>query len=198
MIRLLVLFLLVTSVSAQTVHTGIHEKLWALTHPIAAVRVKIIYKRCMPYYQKFCSDSVLDKHSAGGSLDAFRHCFFMAAFAQKINANKIRRMGEQHEKSNLSEALQHKSEFGETADSVSCRMDLLNNDIGIQLGKNNPGISLDSLSKLVVFNIKQGNAFQLKMDPSGHFLDCAGMLIPSAQKGNTNKQKKCLVHTNGH
>ena len=65
-----------------------YEKRWALVHPFAALKVKKIYKKCLPFYEEIKSANTLDPYKNGGKQDAFRHTFFMAAFAQKIKTKK--------------------------------------------------------------------------------------------------------------
>src|SRR3954462_1646423 len=79
-----------------------YEKHWAFFHPFAALKVKRIYKLCLPHYEEVKSSGTLDAYRNGGKLDAFRHVFFMAAFSQRINTRKLRKLGIAHEKGNYS------------------------------------------------------------------------------------------------
>src|SRR4051794_3063755 len=76
-----------------------YEFIWAAVHPVAAVKVKLISKRCQEHLS--ASGYVPpDQYPNGGLSDAFRHTFYMAAFAQKIKPKKLRKLGLAHEKGN--------------------------------------------------------------------------------------------------
>ncbi|MGZ4100232.1 MAG: DUF6973 domain-containing protein, partial [Bacteroidia bacterium] len=107
-----------------------YEWCWAFSHPIAAIKVKHISKTCYAVYKHDLTiREQLDTFSNGGKLDAFRHVFFMAAFAQKVKTKKLRKLGIAHEKGNYQAFLHSKKEEGEIADSISTVMDLQNNEV---------------------------------------------------------------------
>ncbi|MEI6021934.1 MAG: hypothetical protein WCR21_12465 [Bacteroidota bacterium] len=193
--RFFCLFFLAQCALAQSVNTGADEKIWALTHPLAAAQVKKIYKSALPIYKQTAKDSILDKYASGGSLDAYRHCFMMAAFAQKINLKKIRRLGELHEKSNYRNFQNSINENGELPDSLSTVMDLYNNEIGFAIGKKNVSLSLQALSDMVIKQINQGLALKMKRNKKGEYLDCEGHLIQLKKYPHTWNIPKCLVPT---
>jgi hypothetical protein len=59
------------------------EYQWAFFHPFSALQVKRITGKCDVLYQAYKKRAEPDAFENGGRLDAFRHCFYMAAYAQK-------------------------------------------------------------------------------------------------------------------
>jgi hypothetical protein len=149
-----------------------YERRWAVQHPFAAIEVKAIDKKCDRIYEQKQIKEALDGFSSGGKLDAFRHVFYMAAFAQKIKVHKLRQLGLAHEKANYQDFKEKRNEFGETPDSLSSVMDLHNNELGFRIGAANKGLSLSALSDLVLLAIKNGEAIIMKRNRKGTYLDC--------------------------
>lgn len=173
-----------------------YEKCWAFTHPFVALKLKKIYKTCMPIYEEVKKNNLLDALENGGKLDAFRHTFFMAAFAQKIKIKKIRKLGIAHEKGNYSHFLKNIKEDGELADSLSTVMDLQNNELGFKIGSTNKKKDLRDLKDLVTEEIKKGEALYFKRNNSGQYLNCNGELILLDNYKNKWFVPKCLIATN--
>lgn len=172
-----------------------YEKRWAVFHPFAALKVKCIYKRCMPLYLEARKHPALDTISNGGKLDAFRHAFFMAAFSQKIKARKVRKLGIAHEKGNYRDFLKGIKEEGEIPDSLSTVMDLFNNELGIKIGRENKKLELAELKNKVMEEIKSGKALYFKRDAHG-YLSCSGERIPPGDYTGKWYIPKCLIATN--
>lgn len=115
---------------------GKYQYRWALFHPIAAIKVNHIYKKNYPVYQQIKSQKKLDTIENGGKLDAFRHSFFMACFAQKVNPKKLVKLSIAHEKDDVYLFQKKKKyEYMDVPDSTSIQMDLYNNQVGIELGR---------------------------------------------------------------
>jgi hypothetical protein len=172
-----------------------YEKKWAFLHPFAAFKVKKINKKCLPIYQEIKNTNALDKYKNGGKLDAFRHAFFMAAFAQKIKTKKLRQLGIAHEKGNHSNFLKGIVEDGEFADSLSCEMDLKNNELGFRIGHGNKKTELNKLADLVVAEIRKGEAVYFKRNYSGNYLTCEGEIINLESYKGKWYVPKCLITT---
>ncbi len=189
------LILLVQLSFGQNIKPGCAEKKWALFHPFAAFKIKTIYKKCMPIYIETKKNNALDQFENGGDLDAFRHCFFMAAFAQKVKPKKIRKLGKAHEKKNYQDFKKSKLEFGETPDNLSTVMDLFNNELGFAIGTENKKIDLIELSKQVIKEINNGKALKMKRNNLGEYLDCQGQIINLNNYKNKWNVPKCLVKT---
>lgn len=176
-------------------HRSKHEKHWALSHPFAALKTRKIYKKCIPYYEEVKKSNTLDAFENGGKLDAFRHTFFMAAFAQKIKAKKLRKLGIAHEKGNYNSFLKGIMEDGELADSLSSVMDLQNNELGFKIGDANKKKSLKDLKDLVTGEIKKGEALYFKRNNSGQYLNCTNEEIDLENYKNKWFIPKCLIPT---
>ena len=173
-----------------------YEKKWALSHPFAALKVKKIYKKCFPYYNEIKKLGVLDTCENGGKLDAFRHTFFMPAFAQKIKARKIRKLGIAHEKGNYIQFLNRINEPGELPDSLSSVMDLYNNELGLKIGSQNKKTDLKDLKDLVIVEIKKGNSVYFKRNSKGQYLNCDGGIIVLDDYKTKWFVPKCLIPSN--
>lgn len=164
--------------------TSRHEFWWALGHPFASIKVKRIHKKLAPYYNEAELKLKLDGYSSGGKLDAFRHVYYMAAFAQKVKPKKLIKLGKAHERTNYLQFKRNKNEQGTVPDSISCLMDLLNNEIGVKLGNENKKMSYEELKLKVITLVNDGNAHFLSIDKNGNYLDCNNQVIDlKAYKG---------------
>lgn len=178
---------------AQTHKLYAQEKRWAIVHPFAALKVNRIQKKCYQIYNQPFLKTKLDDYSNGGELDAFRHLFFMSAFAQKIKIKKIRKLGLAHEKGNYKQFLHSDLEEKEIPDSLSTVMDLKNNELGFVFGKKNKSLSLNELSALAISEIKTGNAFIMKRNSHGNYLDCMDNVIDLSRYQKSWNIPKCLI-----
>lgn len=179
--------------ASQVPKAGPYEKRWAFWHPFAALKIKKITKKVIVLYELSKTDSVNDSFMNGGKLDAYRHVFFMAAYAQKIKTKKIRRLGEAHEKWNYVQYLMAMKEFGERPDSLSSVMDLKNNELGFELGVKNKKVDLITLRQLVKQEINKGNALIMKRTKVGAYVTCEGSLIDLKNYEEQWYVPKCLV-----
>jgi len=135
---------------------GKYQYRWAFFHPVAAIKVKHIYKKNLPLYQQIKQSKILDTLENGGKLDAFRHAFFMACFAQKIKDKKLIKLGIAHEKDDVYYfQKKKKAEYSDVPDSASIQMDLYNNKVGIQTGKKYKHIPTTQLSDTIIQYIKE-------------------------------------------
>lgn len=173
-----------------------YEKRWAFTHPFAALKVKKIYKKCMPLYEELKKNKTLGHFENGGKLDAFRHAFFMAAFDQKLKTAKLRKLGIAHEKGNYARFLKNIKEEGELADSLSTVMDLKNNELGFRIGNANKKKDLQNLKMMVIEEIIKGEAVYFKRNDSGQYINCIGEVIILENYQNKWFIPKCLIKTN--
>jgi len=176
------------------VKTSKYEKRWAFFHPIAAVKVKKTYKRLKPYYNEWELKFKLDTFSVDGKLDAFRHIYYMAAFAQKVKSSRVRKLGIAHEKTAYLEFKKGRGKGLILPDSMSSAMDLLNNNIGIKLGSENKKLDYEELKKKVIQLILDGKAYYMLFDNKGNYLECDGKTIVN-RKFYTNSWyvPKCML-----
>ncbi len=195
MICRLILFIVLTSISLKSngQKASKPEILWALGHPFAALKMKKIKKKAEIIYNQPDIKTLLDNYSSGGKLDAFRHVFFMAAFAQHIKIKKLRKLGIAHEKGNYRQFLKHKTENGEVPDSLSNVMDLANNELGFEIGVAYKDLNLEKLKELVIWKIKTGHASILKRNKQGSFVDCNDNIIDLKLYAGKWFVPKCLT-----
>jgi hypothetical protein len=182
-----------------------YERLWALSHPFAAIKVKLISKKCYRIYNRNLqhltgtegrNEKYLDVFSNGGKLDAFRHVFFMAAFAQKVKIKKLRKLGEAHEKANYKMFLRCTKEFGELPDSLGSVMDLSNNELAFKIVPEIKKLSLPELEEFVIKQINAGSAIIMKRKKNGSYLDCNDKVIDLKLYKDEWNVPKCLVLSN--
>ena len=192
-ILLILLALAFSETNAQTARPGWPEIGWALLHPVAAIKIKIISKRCHPFYHDPAIKTQVDQYASGGQLDALRHVFYMAAYAQKIKARKVRKLGRAHERHNYRQFKRGRLEENERPDSLACEMDLLNNALGIKLGSENKTLALGPLRDLVVLQIRSGKAWILRRNAEGKYVTCSGDEISMEKYTEQWTVPKCLV-----
>ncbi|MDP3557845.1 MAG: hypothetical protein Q8T03_10755 [Bacteroidota bacterium] len=173
--------------------TSKQEKIWAFKHPFSAVKIKKLYRQVSPIYKQSLNKLLLDSFNNGGKLDAFRHTYFMAAFAQKVKVKKLRELGIAHEKGNQKQFIKQQTEEGELADSLSNVMDLNNNELGYKIGKENKNLSLEELRQLIIKEINEGKALIMKRNKSGNYLDCNNNIIDLKLYLHKWYVPKCLV-----
>ena len=189
-------FLLCLFVCAQQIIAQSRAEInWALKHPVAALRVKKITRQCDLIYASYKKRGQPDQLENGGRLDAFRHTFYMAAYALKINRRKLLKLGLAHEAGNYSDFLNAKLEDGEIPDFFSCEMDLYNNELGIKTGSENQELPLDSLAGLVLETILEGRAVIMKRNKKAEYLKCNGEVLQLAIYRKEWRVPKCLVNS---
>src|SRR4051812_7654223 len=96
MLKICLLLSLSLHCLCQTANVSVYETRWAILHPFAALKVHKINRQALVIYNQPFLKTELDHFSNGGKLDAFRHVFFMACFAQKIKIKKLRKLGQAH------------------------------------------------------------------------------------------------------
>ncbi|MES2678287.1 MAG: hypothetical protein V4635_00315 [Bacteroidota bacterium] len=191
-----IIFLLISvNCISQTIVLSKYEKRWALWHPFAALKVKKINTRAFAVYNEKDLRIVLDNFPGGGKLDAFRHTFFMAAFAQKIKVKKLRKLGIAHEKGNYRQFLSSETEEGELPDSLASVMDLQNNELGFKIGSANKDSSLASLKTLVINDITAGKAVIMRRNKNGEYVDCNNARVKKTAPVKKWSLPKCLVRS---
>lgn len=172
------------------------EKVWVLLHPFKAPKALIATRECMAVYDKVKSSGLLGTDENGGELDAFRHALWMALLTQKIGGKKAAKLGKAHERGNYLDFKKHRLEENELPDEMSSVMDLKNNEMGIATGKNCKLCSTDSLSGMIVNQIKQGGFWKMKKSNQGTYINCEGQKIDMALYKGKWKIPKCLVPSN--
>lgn len=192
----IVICCLSSALLAQTPLPSRSEKAWAILHPFAALKVNRIAKKCNTLLKQTPLSFPLPDFENGGRPDAFRHVFYMAAFAQKVGAKKIRKLGIAHEKTNYKNYLKQRLEHGELADSLSSVMDLKNNELGIGIGCQNKELNLPGLKELVLTELTDGKAFIMKRKKNGVYLTGENKPIELKDYQGHWFIPKCLVPSN--
>jgi len=190
------LFAVSVAVAQKFGNRSKYEKRWGIFHPFAALKVRKIYKDCLPFYESMKKNNIPDGYVNGGKLDAFRHSYFMAAFSQKIKIKKLRKLGIAHEKGNYLDFLKGIKEEGEVPDSLSQVMDLHNNELGFEIGKANKNADLNTLKALVIEEIKKGKALYFRRSLNGQYLNCNDEIIVTESYPAKWFIPKCLIKTN--
>jgi len=174
-----------------------YEKRWAFFHPCAALKIKKHQEEMYVVYKEVKKQNLLDALENGGKLDAFRHAFAMAYFSKFVSVKKLRRLGIAHEKGNYLQFLRNQNdEGGELPDSLSSVMDLKNNELGFSFVKEVKKFSPDEIKQKVIEQIQLGNAFIIKRNKEGLYLDCDGNIISRARIFTRWNIPKCLVASN--
>lgn len=167
-----------------------------MKHPFSAIKVKKISRQCFKTFDRRTLQLELDSFNNGGKLDAYRHVFFMAAYAQKIPPGKLRTLGHAHEKTNYRQFLQGLNEDGELPDSLGSVMDLFNNELGLSIGRRNRNLNLEELGRMVITELKKGEGLIVKRNGMGSYLTCQDELIDLRNISRTWYIPKCLVRSN--
>ncbi len=173
-----------------------YEYRWAFFHPIAAKKIQKHLIEAMNVYQSVKSSKLLDTVESGGTLDAFRHTYTMAYLSRFVKISKLRKLGKAHERGNEYFFYKNQQEFGERADSLACVMDLRNNELGFEIGKNNKNASKDDLKNIIIEQIKVGNAWKLKKNAQNLYVSCQNEPILIKNYKGKWFLPKCLIKSN--
>ncbi len=197
----LCLLAFLTSVSQVNVKSlSRAEKWWAFKYPFAAKKAKKISVEVIEYCNALAQkDSFCGSDLNGGKLDAYRHTYWMARLCEVMKPRKAYSLGFAHEKGNRQYFKKHKEEDGVMPDSMMTVMDLVNNQIGIEVGTWlawNPSsgeYSIEKTRQVVMERLKTGDLRILLKDEDGNFRTCDKKKIDmNKYKGKWNVPK-CLV-----
>lgn len=196
---LLILFFYADDITAQSICSQFFklsgaEKTWTLSHLFKAKKAFRITREARQQTHLIRQENQLDTFPHGGTLDAFRHTFWMASLAQHIGARAARSLGKAHERGNYRAFRKGKTEDGVMQDATAVEMDLFNNEQGIQIGKENEEASTDTLKNKVIVAIKTGQLKILKRSSSGELTTCDGVSVPLQNRSKTDwKLPYCLI-----
>ncbi len=169
---------------------NIYEIAWILKHPFKSISVWKLSKFARERANRMISDPDLDGDYAGGQIDAFRHILWMALITQKFGPKTARSLGRAYEKGNKLDYIKKRLEEYYLPDATSMLMDLMNNEIGIEIGQRFPNISHQSLVEEVKKVILEGKAWKIKKDLKRNFLSKDGFPInKEAWMGKWNTPK---------
>ena len=171
------------------------EKRWVMIHPFIAGKALKISENTRRIAKEIKNDPPMDGYENGGKADAFRHTFWMASLTQKIRWRKAYKLGKAHEKGNKRDFKKNKTEEGMLPDAVSCEMDLWNNKVGTEIGREYKSKSQEELIYLVKQAIIKGICKIIKKDVNGNYLDESGEIIPDEDWQGKWENKRCLVNS---
>jgi hypothetical protein len=120
----------------------------------------------------------------------------MAYLTQHIGARKALKLGIAHEKGNEIDFRNRNLEENYLPCFISCKMDYFNNEIGVEIGKNNPNLAKNELIVLVKKTILSGKAVIVKKNRNADFLDSEGRIIPKKEYFGLWHTSKTLVQSN--
>lgn len=196
---LLISFFFVDGIQAQSICSQFFklscaEKTWTLTHLFKAKKAFQITTEARKQTNLIRQENQLDTFPHGGTLDAFRHTYWMASLTQHIGARAARSLGKAHERGNYRAFRKGKTEDGVMQDATAVEMDLFNNEVGINIGKENIAASTDTLKNKVLLAIKAGQLKILKRSSSGELATCDGDSVPLQNRSKKDwKLPYCLV-----
>lgn len=196
---LLILFFYADGITAQSIFSQFFklscaEKTWTLTHLFKAKKAFRITTEARQQTQLIRQENQLDSFPHGGTLDAFRHTFWMASLTQHIGARAARSLGKAHERGNYRAFRKGKTEDGVMQDATAVEMDLFNNEVGINIGKENIAASTDTLKNKVLLAIKAGQLKILKRSSTGELVTCDGDSVPLQNRSKKDwKLPYCLI-----
>ena len=199
LIILLTLFFYVDGIHAQSVVSQFFklscaEKTWTLTHLFKAKKAFRITTEARKQTNLIRQENQLDSFPHGGTLDAFRHTYWMASLTQHIGSRAARSLGKTHERGNYRAFRKGKTEDGVLQDATAVEMDLYNNDQGIAIGKAYLNLSKDTLQNLVILAIKAGQLKTLKRSATGELTNCEGEIVPLQNRSKKDwKLPYCLI-----
>lgn len=186
--------LVAQSTTSQFFKLSCAEKCWTLLHPFKAKKAFQITQEARQLTRHVQSEHLLDSFTHGGSLDAFRHSFWMARLAQSIGPRAARSLGKAHEKGNYRAFKKGKTEDGMLQDATAVEMDLYNNKQGILAGMVNRKASSFILMNYLLESIHAGNFKMLKRDSLGQLCTCENMpVILENRTKNEWKLPFCLI-----
>mgnify|MGYP005990134025 CR=1 FL=1 len=172
------------------------EKTWTVLHIFKAKKAYLIAKEAQHVSDSIAKTSLLDGDKSGGQVDAFRHAYWMARLHQEIGKRAARSLGKAHERANYQQYKMSLLEDGEAPDKISSKMDLFNNDIGINFTQKGVSHPKDGLIYKIVNAILAGKLKIIKKDQHQNYLTCENIPITKEELKGKWKNNKCLMNSN--
>jgi hypothetical protein len=174
------------------------EKKWVLFHLFIAKKSFLLTKQVLVDVDSIKKTGIIGTDNNGGTLDAFKHTYWMASLSREIGSKKALKLGKAHEKGNYLQYKKHILEDAILPDSVSSQMDLRNNEIGVSLLGNCKNYSPITIQKRTLDALNAGKLYVIKKDEQGNFLTCDGAIIPMKDWLGKWDIPKCLVYSTIH
>jgi hypothetical protein len=193
---LAVLFLCASSCFSQSFKKlSAPEKRWVLFHPIKAKKAAAITRQVQKDIDSIKQSGIIGNDNNGGALDAFKHAYWMALLSKNIGIKNALKIGKVHEKGNYLQFKKQKNEDAVLPDSVSCEMDLFNNNVGAHIYGNCKTIDNITVQKKLLEALKEGKLKMIKKDASGTFLTCSNTPIQASEWKGKWGIPKCLINS---
>ncbi|EKB58753.1 DUF6973 domain-containing protein [Bergeyella zoohelcum] len=123
------------------------------------------------------TEEVFGHQGKGDESDAFRHAFWQALNVRDVGEDFTRKWSDAHEYSTPQNEI-----------STDLFMDIHNNDVGIEIGKNNPKATLKELSDIVVDKISNGKLIIISRDNKLIKSNGRGLKSSEIRKYNISKK----------
>lgn len=172
------------------------EKWWVIWHPFKAKKAFNITQKTLQTVDSLKLQKTLGADLNGGTLDAFKHSFWMAVLSRDIGKKPALKLGIAHEKGNYHQFLKNHKEDNIIPDKPSSTMDTFNNQVGVKLGYNHQNLKHQQLVTLIIEQVQNGHMVVLKKNPKGKFLDCNNEVIDLYQYHGQWDNPKCLAPSN--
>lgn len=169
------------------------EKCWALCHPIKAKKAVKVTREVQVAVDSIKLSGVVGSDNNGGSLDAFKHAYWMASVAMVIGRKQALKLGKAHEKGNYYQFKKHQLEDAALPDSISSVMDLRNNEFGVCAIAKCRNLSQLTIQKKIMDGLATGKLTVIKKDEFGNFLTCDGAVISLKEWKGKWGNPKCLM-----
>lgn len=170
---------------------SLKDKIWVMKNYSSIKKAYKISLDVLKTMDSLNRENFLGGNTEGGKFDAFRHIYWTYSLTKEIGEEKTRRVGEIYE--NYNRYIFNNIDYS-GYDSVSMAMDLFNNDIGIELGKN-------KITDSLIFNeitniIFSGKAKVVKKNTLEQSLDENDNVIPEEEWKKKWINNRKLVNSN--
>lgn len=170
---------------------SLKDKIWVMKNYSSIKKAYKISLGVLKTMDSLNRENFLGGNTEGGKFDAFRHIYWTYSLTKEIGEEKTRRVGEIYE--NYNRYIFNNIDYS-GYDSVSMTMDLFNNDIGIELGKN-------KITDSLIFNeitniIFSGKAKIVKKNTLEQSLDENDNVIPEEEWKKKWINNRKLVNSN--
>lgn len=169
------------------------EKCWALCHPIKAKKAANVTQKVQIVVDSIKRSGIIGSDGNGGSLDAFKHAYWMASVAIVIGRKQALKLGKAHEKGNYLQFKKQELEDAAMPDSISTVMDLRNNEFGVSAIAKCRNLSQITIQKKIMDGLATGKLMVIKKDEYGNFLTCDGTIISMKEWKGKWGNPKCLI-----
>lgn len=176
---------------------GIAEKWWVLKYPSAALKAKKVSKQVIHLSDSIAKADTFPNKGSGGEKDAFRHALWIASLSKEMGSKKAIKLGKAHERTNRRDFKKGRAEEGAIPDSVAERMDLYNNEMGVEIeAKLGDSSTMNDLLLGVKQMLYAGTLKIVKMNHRGVSLNEKGNTIPQEQWEGKWNNTRVLVPSN--